>query len=287
MKVSAKKIIAREFLLLMIVSFIGLFTFLGTYFYNLYLENKKNNLENQFRLETKTKDSLVRNQINPEIISFTSAGPIIQFEKGFIYLYKENETNLSRILKQMKNLNKPENEKQIFFTNFSKKHSLKLDTVYNTKDGQQVTKSELLYSGYTEPRISKGLENGILTILGGLAERKISVTFPDGANVIITEAELLTAVSKGAKWSSGPDEIIKVPINPKKYLRNKDKLSSLLNNEKELALQIKNLDSKILSFDKRLNFSLGFLLVCATVVFLVRYVIYGISWSFKTLKYRE
>lgn len=63
------------------------------------------------------------------------------------------------------------------------------DPIYETKDGQKVTKKQLLDSGYTEERISKGSENGILKLIGDTDLPDQSYKTTDGQ--IVTTKELL------------------------------------------------------------------------------------------------
>ncbi len=60
MKLQTKKIIAREFLLLMLSIGIGLAAFLCTYLYNFYQQTKSQNISNKIKVEEYTADSLVR-----------------------------------------------------------------------------------------------------------------------------------------------------------------------------------------------------------------------------------
>lgn len=58
MKIHIKKIIAREFLLLMLTIGIGLITFLSIYLYNFYLKTKSQNLLNEYFAKESIADSL-------------------------------------------------------------------------------------------------------------------------------------------------------------------------------------------------------------------------------------
>lgn len=55
-----------------------------------------------------------------------------------------------------------------------------IDPIYKTKEGQQVTKKQLLASGYSEERISKGLANGILSQIGDTEARGQTFKTKDG-----------------------------------------------------------------------------------------------------------
>jgi hypothetical protein len=61
MKLTTKKIIAREFLALLLVIVFGLITFLCIYPYNSFIENRINRISNEIKLKSKQVDSLSLN----------------------------------------------------------------------------------------------------------------------------------------------------------------------------------------------------------------------------------
>lgn len=63
------------------------------------------------------------------------------------------------------------------------------DPIYKDKKGQKVTKKQLLDSGYTEDRINKGIENGILTNIGDTDLPEQSYKTKDGQ--IVTTKQLI------------------------------------------------------------------------------------------------
>lgn len=64
------------------------------------------------------------------------------------------------------------------------------------------------------------------------------------------------------------------------YQQSLNMMSEIKQNEAERS----NCNFKILSFDNRVDLSLTVLLISCILLFIIRYVVYGISWSIKTLK---
>lgn len=60
MKLQTKKIIAREFLILIVTALIGLIGFLGTYSYNYFKKSKTDNLNESIAEKNKIADSLIK-----------------------------------------------------------------------------------------------------------------------------------------------------------------------------------------------------------------------------------
>lgn len=92
------------------------------------------------------------------------------------------------------------------------------DPIYKTKDGQRVTKSQLMSSGYSDERIINGLGNGILSLIGDTETPAQLFRTKDGQSV--TTEQLLNSgysqdrIDKGV--SNGiliPDEIDKKKVS--------------------------------------------------------------------------
>jgi hypothetical protein len=72
--------------------------------------------------------------------------------------------------------------------NFSEQPELNNDSstqepIYKTKDGQTVTKSQLVNSGYSEERINKGVSNKVLSLVGDTNHHEQKFTTKDGQTV--------------------------------------------------------------------------------------------------------
>ena len=65
------------------------------------------------------------------------------------------------------------------------------EPIYKTKDGQYVTQSQLIASGYSQDRITKGISNGILNQIGDTQTPTQSFKTKDGQSV--TTADLLNS----------------------------------------------------------------------------------------------
>lgn len=85
------------------------------------------------------------------------------------------------------------------------------DPIYKTKDGQTVTKQQLINSGYSEDRIKKGLTGGILSLVGDTQSPDQSFITKDGQ--LVTHSQLLQSGYSQDRIDKG---IANGVLNPKK-----------------------------------------------------------------------
>lgn len=259
MKLITKKIIAREFLLLTVCITVGLLTFVGTYFYNLYFTNKKDDIENRIKTTSQKIDTLLEYQNKPKIINYNSGNgfPIFKIENELTYLKNSDKTKLVDSLQKFRKSNKSKSEMESFIAKFKKNNSIRFDTVYYTKNinSGYVAKNRLINSGLSETQIEKSLDSGLLVETGGLV------------NYYANELVLIGNIK-----------------NPYRYLENQEKLWSLQEEINVLYTKYTYSNSKILSFENRLKSTITMLLFSGILLFLVRYLFYGIIWSLKTMK---
>jgi len=70
-------------------------------------------------------------------------------------------------------------------------------------------------------------------------------------------------------------------------IQDKSKADSLTNEIKTIESKIRTEDYKVMNFDDRFEFTLICLVIITVLAFPLRYLIYSIKWSVKTLKQRE
>ncbi len=88
------------------------------------------------------------------------------------------------------------------------------EPIYKTKDGQTVTHSQLLSSGYDKSRIDKGIGNGVLKIIGDTQHPDQQFKTKDGQTV--TTSQLLSSGYEQDRIDKGVHNGILMPVEVKK-----------------------------------------------------------------------
>lgn len=209
MRLTTKKIIAREFLALLLVLLFGMIIFLCIYPYNAFVENKINGISNEINSKSKEIDRLS-------------------------YKYKSKLDYKNLLYENWNNTELEKYPKEVFLKRLDnlEKHD-SIDYKWkNTWDS-----SVVLFFKNT------GFKNPY--------ELKVFIK-----NNRLTENE---------------------NFNFKKANKLKSVISKL-NKEKEEAIKNKFSDSE------QMNFTLYSILLISIFTFVIRYLFYGVKWSFKTLK---
>lgn len=131
MIIRTKKKIAKEILFLFTVIIFGIISYIGVYFYNLFLENKISNLSNTIKVKTTISDSLgkpyldFQERIKNEELKFDEYGiPIRSKFKRLYYLQDGDRKKLDSLINQM-HIEKVSSESiKIFEKDFKNLHSV-------------------------------------------------------------------------------------------------------------------------------------------------------------------
>jgi|GEM_PF-3568400 len=259
MKTGAKKIIAREFLMLIAVLVLGLLVFLFTFPYNLYKKHQATNLEDSIVNTQKLYDSINRslnkgNWYPPikdqEVISSSDTGFVMKADnlpklpKGFTLLQKK----LLPLYSFFRLANDPKIPSAQLYEN------LKADGYGTENIGSEIEFIHKLKSD------KKAKQLYSLLIIDGYTIKSLS-----------TEQNFSNAMKiKSEYWDRA--------YNLEEESRHLIKQFNKLNNQKA------NLELETLTFKDQVRLGLLAILFSSSILFVFRYIYYAIRWSIKTLK---
>ena len=90
---------------------------------------------------------------------------------------------------------------------------MELEPIYKTKDGQKLTKSQLVNSGYTEDNINEGIGNKVLSLIGDTQSPDQQFKTKDGQ--VVTTKDLLESGYLQKNIDSGVHDGILEPLEKK------------------------------------------------------------------------
>lgn len=216
MKLTAKKIFAREFLILTVAAVLGLVAFVCTYPYNSYQQHQADKLTTTINDKAKLADSL---------------------SKPFDNKTEQQNWLHSKVLEEYDVSKDPDYTREKIWeilSDFSQKDSIKFrwTTIWSDRWTPFFKKA-----GFDTPeKLKKYVETN-------------SINSTDNSN-----KQLAT--------------------------KNIQEVNSLTNQKAELQ-------SKVLSFNKQIDFGIKSLIVFAILLFALRYLYYGIKWSVRTLNQKQ
>lgn len=216
MRLAIKKVIAREFLILALVAFVGLTCFLSTFLYNSARRHQAEGIKADIAKKTTLSDSLS--------ISYTTK---VQNQEWY-FMRMNNEFDLGEF-------NTPEKWWTVYI------ELAKNDSI------------NILWEGiWNEDESIIGFFNGL-----GFANG-------DSLQTFITENTI--------------DEL---------DLKNKKKSEDLQRELVEIRTKEQNIASSIMTYKEQLSFLKNVLFFLVIVLFVIRYIYYGVKWSLKTLKQKD
>jgi hypothetical protein len=248
MKLRTKKILAREFLMVLSALLIGILAFIGTYIYNYFDRNEI----------IKIEKSIARNMI----LSDSLSGPY-STKRLFDSLVKYQNYNNN-------------------YNAFKKQYSTNgmIDTLFNgfVSAGLYTRSKDEFYDYYFpfgKPASSISLNEKDVRSLTVIVQRMLDNQESDQSiKSIIKRFKVKNAVPQSSSL------VVSTSVDSLNYQK-----SIAINDDiKKLETELKNKITDIPSIDDQFHLSFGVFLISIIPLFLIRYLFYSIKWSVKTLK---
>lgn len=283
MRLKYKKIIAREFILLLIVLTVGLLSFISIYLYNSYRKAESKKLNSEIISMSKQIDSLENSGTNVKEDQIKDLYSIIKGNKLFL---DENDFR-AMLVKDPSGtysvVSKDPNAKDLFLDYSDFKNVLgldKLDTSNVLKSLIDNNQLQILWDFDIKEGRHLSLED-LKKVVINPSERKeyfdefnSKMGFKDYDE--FSELLLTEKGRHGFRETKRTNDLAKV--EKRKELQQKlDKLKS----------QQADPNRKILTSQEQMNFAFWLAGVVATVLFLFRYIFYSVVWSIRTLRMKE
>jgi hypothetical protein len=280
MKIHVKKIMAREFLLLISVGVLGLLTFLCIYPYNSYQQHQVYRLSEKIIEKKKLSDSLV--------YLFNK-----KTEKQTWLFNKHREYCTNYILWRTLDSLYPESgilPQTNTYEDFISKYTTNKDQIamWNILHSKRLyTKS---YSAFNEQFFAKGQDiftsDFLTTNTLWMHLDKLSLQDSIRFKFVDSWTETLKSKLKGIGFNSAEELsnfIIQNRISPIDS-SNCEKAKSIHKDISELENELKNHEQQLVSGSQQTDFGIKSLILFGIIFFAFRYLYYSIKWSINILK---
>ena len=320
MKLRTKKILAREFLMLLSVLLIGLITFLGTYVYNYFVHAQTVKLEKTITKNFSLADSLSKAyNTKPKVdenlpLTAYKNDPIgilglpIFVETGYaklkvLYSAVSKKYDIGSFEAFKQKLQDP-GKRQLFYDAVSKDYDLGSLTDFNKKISANLQIGNLneedrrrldgivlqmTHKGASQEEIQsvvddfkwKYTEPQLIKLSLKDFAQKVKAKYPEYKNVADTVLAK-AIVEKYPIYTPILDISYSVP-NQTDSLNYRESLI-LHDDINKLENQFTHYSNRILSNDDQLQLTLFAILISFILLFCIRYLFYSIKWSVKTLR---
>lgn len=279
MKPVIKKVIAREFLVLILVLALCLLSFLGTYLNNYYKNSQIKSLDKSNIDMTKGYDSLIapyNTKSKFQIYLFQSfAEDFIDIDILSLDKNKDNSDHRTNVRKEL-DKHKTDDfyeiaeivSKEKFKDKSTKINGFDLDKFYNEECSKSITSSQIKIDQFWNKIYLYAKNDSIKVMWEHYWQSDLIKFFKENGD---TTPEILK------------NYILSNTIY-KNDLDNRTKALILKEDIDKYPIKRSAIESSILNFDVQIHFTIEVLMVLATLLFGIRYIIYGIRWSLKNLK---